>query len=215
VKGKQDITVSTLSQMFGVRGARALLIFACALCLSAAVRAAQNPAPADDPTPPPKIYVPEEVRQQLSASKDAKARTKLSLTLSEERLQRAATHTSAEQYEAAGRELGIYQAIVEDAIRHIQNHVKKDGQRRDLFKRMELTLRAHMPRIETLRRMTPSEDAVHIRGCMDFVRDARVEALNSFYDDTVIRVPTRKNESPLKEGNNPQGTSLDAPEKKP
>jgi hypothetical protein len=220
MNGKHQGSVCILSQASRPHRAGALVLMACALCLVGSAARAQQPAPpvqdsTGDHTPPPKKYVPADVSQQLALAKDAKARTKLSLELSEQRLVRAATHTSAEQYEAAGRELGIYQAIVDDAIRYVQDNVKKDGKRRDLFKRMELALRAHVPRIETVRRMTPSEDAVHVKDCIEFVRNARAEALNSFYDDTVIRIPTGKNEKPLNPGAGPKSTSLDAPEKKP
>ena len=218
MSGEHQRTVDVLSQTLRlIRGRAFLLLLACAICSANVARAQQQQTPevSIDQTPPPMKYVPEETRQQLSLEKDAKARTKRSLLLAEDRLHRAATQTSAEQYEAAGRELGIYQALVQDAIRHIQENVKKDGTRRDLFKRMELTLRAHMPRIETIRRITPSEDAVHVKACMDFVRNARVEALNSFYDDTVIRIPKGQMEKPLNDGNSAKGASLTAPEKKP
>ena len=216
MNGEHHRAVFVLSQAFRLVRRRALVLLVCAVCPLGVARAQQQrPVLTDDQTPPPMKYVPEETRQQLSLEKDAKARTKRSIELAEERLQRAAAQTTAERYEAAGRELGVYQAIVQDAIRYIQENVKKDGKRRDLFKRMELSLRAHMPRIETIRRTTPSEDAVHVKSCMDFVRSARVEALNSFYDDTVIRMPEAKNDKPLGGGSNAKGASLDAPEKKP
>ncbi|HEV2706502.1 MAG TPA: hypothetical protein VGV59_11295 [Pyrinomonadaceae bacterium] len=197
--------------------ARTLLLLAC-LVSAAAVTYAQpqqsQPSIAtDDPSPPPVRYIPEDLRQQLSLAKDASARNKLSLQLAEESLHRAATHTASERYEAAGRELGVYQAIIEDAVRNVKENVRKDGKRRDLFKRMELTLRAHMPRIETLRRITPSEEAVHVKACMEFVREARVEALNSFYDDTVIRMP--KESESAGSTTDGKGSSPDASKKKP
>ncbi len=213
MNGKEQLAVFVFTRPRRRIRQRTLLLLVCMLGL-VGVTYAQQPDPTNDQTPPPIKYVPEEVRQQLSLSKDVKARTRLSLELAEERLQRATTHTSAEQYEAAGRELGIYQAILRDAVSYIQENVKKADKKRDLFKRMELTLRAHMPRIETLRRLTPSEDAVHVKACMDFVREARVEALNAFYDDTVIRTPSGKSQTPVNEGN-VKGTSLSAPEKKP
>lgn len=217
MNGEHHRAVFVLSKTFRLIRARSLVLLVCVLCPVVVARAQQqqNPDPPIDYTPPPMKYVPEETRQQLSLEKDAKARTKRSLELAEERLERAAAQTSSEQYEAAGRELGIYQAIIQDAIRYIQESVKKDGKRRDLFKRMELSLRAHMPRLETIRRTTPSEDAIHVKSCMDFVRGARVEALNSFYDDTVIRMPETKSEKPRNEGSNAKGASLDAPQKKP
>lgn len=200
------------------RTTRTLLLLVCfaSAALVAHAQPQQPPQPAistDEPSPPPVRYIPEDARQQLATAKDASARNKLSLQLAEESLHRAATHTASERYEAAGRELGVYQAIIEDAVRNVKESVRKDGKRRDLFKRMELTLRSHMPRIETLRRITPSEEAVHVKACMEFVREARVEALNSFYDDTVIRTP-KESES---DGSTTEAkaASPDASKKKP
>lgn len=221
MNGKSTHTVFVLSQLSGRSMRRLLILGVCLLCLASGIRAGQqqhaqpSPDTPSDQAPPPMKYVPDEARRQLSLAKDAKARTRLSLALADEQIHRAATFTTSEQYEAAGRELGIYQAIIEDAIRYVQQGVSKRDKQRDLFKYMELSLREHMPRIETIRRITPSEDAVHVKACMDFVRSARVEALNSFFDDTVIRLPAAKNEKPSGEGSKAQGTSLTAPEKKP
>lgn len=198
------------------RVARTLLLLACFASAAVAYAQPQQPPPAistDDPSPPPVRYIPEDLRGQLSLAKDANARNKLSLQLAEESLHRAATHTASERYEAAGRELGVYQAIIEDAVRNVKENVRKDGKRRDLFKRMELTLRGHMPRIETLRRITPSEEAVHVKACMEFIREARVEALNSFYDDTVIRMP--KESESAGSTTEAKDSALDASKKKP
>jgi hypothetical protein len=213
-------TPEVAHRLFGlprVTTAHTLLLLVLVVSVAASAHAQpQQPQPAistDDPSPPPVRYIPEEVRQQLSLAKDAGARNKMSLQLAEESLHRAATHTASERYEAAGRELGVYQAIIEDAVRNVKDNVRKDGKRRDLFKRMELTLRSHMPRIETIRRITPSEEAVHVKACMEFVREARVEALNSFYDDTVIRTP--KESESAGSTTDAKGSSPDDSKKKP
>jgi hypothetical protein len=140
---------------------------------------------AEDVTPPPIKRVPESDRAQLAQSKDRKARLKLTIEKAEQRLTSAATFTASERFEDAADELGVYQALVEDIIKFLQQDGK--GKSRDQFKRLEMTLRAHMPRIETIRRLTPSEDAVHVKACIEFVREARTHALESFYSDTVLR----------------------------
>jgi hypothetical protein len=38
-----------------------------------------------------------------------------------------------------------------------------------------------------MRRMTPAEHAVHVKAICEHARNARSEALNAFYGDTVIR----------------------------
>jgi hypothetical protein len=37
--------------------------------------------------------------------------------------------------------------------------------------------------------MTPAEHAVHVKAICEYARNARSEALNAFYGDTVIREP--------------------------
>ncbi len=58
---------------------------------------------------------------------------------------------------------------------------------RDLYKRIELTLRAHGPRLSAVRRGTPSEYSFWMKEVEDFARNGRTEALNSFYGHTVFR----------------------------
>ena len=174
---------------------RLLLLAAllCAACLSAGANA-QTVAPTD--SAPPKKYVPDAQKVQLSAAKNLKDRVKLTLALLEERLNLAAGHTSSERYMDAGNELGIYQALVNDVIYHIQYKGRDNNSTRDLFKRVEMALRSHVPRLETLRRTTPSEEAVHVRDCIEFVREARGRALDAFYDDdSVIRLPPRRKDA--------------------
>ncbi len=180
-------------------------VLAALACTPTGVRA--QPSQEDRPpdaAPPPVKYIPAEDIARLNAvGDDLKERTKFSIELSETRLHRAAGRTSAGDHIAAGRELGIYQAVIADAIHFLQQKGTRksngaiDNKTRDLFKRLELTLRNHAPRIETIRRITPSDEAYNVREAYEFVRDARAEALNSFYDDTVIRnTPKEKDRSP-------------------
>ena len=192
--------------------ARALLAaLLCAACLGVAARA-QMVEPAD--TAPPKKYVPAALKSQLDAAKSMKDRVKLTLTLLEERLQSAVVHTSSERFSEAGSELGIYQALVDDVIHFLRFNGRDNNRTRDLFKRVEMALRSHVTRLETIRRVTPSEEAVHIRACIEFVREARGRALDAFYDDdSVIRLPPTRRRTDMNDGS----AKSDAPptEKKP
>jgi len=192
--------------------ARALLAaLLCAVCFGVAARA-QTVEPAD--TAPPKKYVPAALKSQLAATKNLKDRVKLTLTLLEERLQAAVGHTSSERYSEAGNELGIYQALVDDVIHFLRFSGSDNNRTRDLFKRVEMALRSHVTRLETIRRVTPSEEAVHIRSCIEFVREARGRALDAFYDDdSVIRLPPARRRQEMNDGS----AKSDAPptEKKP
>lgn len=141
---------------------------------------------------PPLRYVPDDVRRQLDAeARDVKARTKLALQFAEERLARATAASDADRFEEATNELGVYEAIVADTIHYVQTSGRTGNKLRDTCKRIELALRAHVPRIETLRRGLPAAHAVYAKATIDFVRVQRDQALSSFYDDTVIPEPLR------------------------
>jgi hypothetical protein len=138
------------------------------------------------PAPPPLRLVTRTERSQLEAARDVKARIRLSVELAETRLARAEQMTSSQQFETAARELGIYQGILEDALRFLKDQ-KEQKKLRDTYKRFEITLRAHAVRLETMRRTTPSEYSVNIKTITDYTRGVRAEALNGFYGDAVIR----------------------------
>ena len=153
---------------------------------------AQDPKPLDQTAPPPAKVITREERSQLNQAKDEKARIKLSIELAETHLANAELQTSQQQFEAAATEAGKYWALIEDALGFMKSVDRKGNRRRDLYKRLELALRAHGPRWATMRRNTPAEYAVWIKELEEFARNGRTEALNSFYDNTVIRGGSEK-----------------------
>ena len=153
---------------------------------------AQNPRPIDQTAPPPAKVITREERLQLNQAKDEKARIKLSIELAETHLANAENQTSQQQYEGAATEAGKYWALIEDALGFMKTVDRKGNKRRDLYKRLELSLRAHGPRWASMRRSTPAEYAVWIKEIEEFARNGRTEALNSFYDNTVIRGGSEK-----------------------
>ena len=183
------------------------LALGCALfVLCASTAGAQQPPEVTLPplpAPPPMKYVPDAARDQLGAARDAKARTRLSIELAEARLVGAEQRTAAQQYDAAAAELGIYQALVSDALRYLQQTGKSDGKTRDLFKLLELALYRHAGRIEAMRRDTPSEYVGNVRAALKHARDTRTDALNAFYGNTVLREEPRDKNKPDKPKDQP------------
>ena len=132
------------------------------------------------------VYIPEDERTQLKSARDDKARTRLSLELAEARLVRAEEQTNLKQFNAATAELGIYQALFEDALEHLHRTNDGGSRARDLFKRIEQALHKHAARIEAIRRTTPSEFSGNIRTLLKLVRELRTEALEAFYSESVL-----------------------------
>jgi hypothetical protein len=171
----------------------ALLLFAVLFVLTVS---AQQPRQLDQTAPPPAKYIPREERSQLNQSKDEKARIKLTLELADSHLANAENHTSQQQFEGAAAEAGMYCALIEDAFTFMKTLTQDTNRRRDLYKRLELSLRAHGTRWSTIRRNTPAEYAVWIKEIEEFARNGRTEALNSFYGNTVIREDSQKATDP-------------------
>lgn len=144
--------------------------------------------------PPPLKVIPKTERAQIELAKDTKDRLKLILQFALNHLQVAEQHTAQSNFEAASGEVGTYQALVENALALLATQKRDSNRTRDLYKRLELALRAHGPKLTSMRRVTPLEFAVWIKQAEDFAREGRTEALNSFYGHTVVR--EKKAETP-------------------
>ncbi len=165
------------------------IIKAALICLSVfvpTVRAQENPGQQLTAPPPPKVISLQE-KTQLEAAKDAKSRIRTTLELAEAHLAKAQLLTDQNDYHSAGNELGRYAALIEDALSFLHPMSRDKNKTRDLYKRLELALRAHGQRLTAIRRVTPLEYAVWIKELEDFARKGRTEALNSFYGHTVVR----------------------------
>ncbi len=201
---------------------RCCALLAFAVCLTPVVPGQDNPEAQLATAPPPMKFVSHDEREQLSGVQDIKARTHLSLELAATRLRHAEELTTRRQFNAAAGELGTYEGLIEDALNFLGQQGKSGNKIRDLYRRLELTLRAHAPRLEAIRRETPAEYAVHVKAIAEFARNARTEALNSFYGETVIRGeahPSNKKASNEKEPKDtsatPKSSSPDSQDKHP
>jgi len=197
---------------------RALMFFATVFALGFVcplLTDAQSPQPSPTPltAPPPLKVISKEERQQLADARDIKERLKLSIELSDGHLSRAEKLTMQTEYEAASAEVGMYHALIEDALENLSALKQDSNKTRDLYKRLELQLRADGPRLTSMRRVTPLEFAVWIKKVEDFAREGRTEALNSFYGHTVVREKTNpdKPEDKPKETPTPQSPKTNQP----
>ncbi len=154
-----------------------------------------------DTAPPPLKTISRVERSQIDAEKDSKERVKITLELAESHLTNAETKTREEDFNGAAAEAGKYWALVEDVFAFMKTMKTDNNKRRDLYKRIELRLRAHGPRLNLIRRSTPAEHAVWIKQLEDFAREGRTEALNSFYGHTVVQEKKPSTEKPSEKPN--------------
>lgn len=157
------------------------------IALAGSVVSSQQPQAQDVPAPPPVKVISSLEREELNAAKDPKARVKISITLAEAHLAKAEAQTAERSYDSALGEAARYWAIMENAFAYLRGLKSGNNKNRDLYKRLELALRAHGPRLTGLRRTTPSEYAIWLKEIEEHARNGRTEALNSFYGDNVVR----------------------------
>lgn len=162
------------------------MLVAGALCVATA-QGQDDTTPQRLPAPPPMRAIPDDERGQLNEAKDPKTRLRRTLDLAEAHLQRAEVLTAEQKFNPALAELGNYLALVDEGLKYLAGLNSDRSKNRDLYKRVEIALRAHGPRLISMRRSTPLEYATRMKEVEDFAREGRTDALNAFYGQTVIR----------------------------
>ena len=176
----------------------ALLIQATIACALTTV-AAQQPRLPQIPAPPPMLIVTRADRSALQTANDPKSRLRTTFTLAEDHLKRAETATDQKKFEEALSELGRYLGLIDDVLAYIATLSREKGSTRDLYRHFEISVRPHIPRIAVMRRSTPLEYARHLKDAEEYIKNARSEALDSFYGQTVLREKPTPEQSPSPE----------------
>jgi hypothetical protein len=171
-----------------------------------AATSGQEPHRTPDISPPPLKTIPRVERSQIDEADDSKSRVKITLALAETHLTDAEARTSQNDFPGASAAIGMYGALIEDVFAFLKTHKADSNKTRDLYKRVELALRAQGPRLTAMRRSTPAEYSVWIKEIEEFARNGRTEALNSFYGHTVFR-EANPEPSSKQDGGPPQKTS--------
>jgi hypothetical protein len=123
----------------------------------------------------------------LNTSRDPKARIRATVDLAATRLSRSEELTSQKNFDLASEELGDYLGLI-DNVRVFMARMDRDkSSTRDLYRHLEIALRAHIPRLAVMRRTTPAEYAGNLKDAEEYLRDVRSEALDSFYGQSVLR----------------------------
>jgi len=169
----------------------AQLLLLAFVCVPVVYAQDAQPQPTPLTAPPPFKTIVKEERFQIEQTNDSGKRLRLTMDLAVAHLTRAEQHTSQTNYDAAAAEVGMYHALIENALVFLSGFKRDSNKTRDLYKKLELALRSHGPRLTAMRRTTPLEFAVWIKQVEDFAREGRTEALNSFYGHTVVREPQK------------------------
>lgn len=175
------------------------------LCALPGMVCAQDKPSAQQLAAPPMKALTREERTQLESVKDEKSRVKRTLEFMATRLKNAEERATKQKYDSALSDLGGYLALLDDALDFLStmNHDSKKA--RDLYKQIELALRADAPRLTVIRRDTPFEYAGRVKEVEERAREGRTEALNSFYGQTVVRERSKKDDEKPKDTSKPEG----------
>src|ERR1041384_6182096 len=97
-----------------------LLVLACVQAAGAQEpQSSPQPSPTPLTAPPPFKMIVKEERAQIEQSQDLSKRLKLTITFAGQHLTAAEQHTARENYEAASVEVGMYHALIENALKFL------------------------------------------------------------------------------------------------
>jgi hypothetical protein len=167
------------SQSFCVSALKCFFV----LLLFCQVNAAQDDL--EVAAPPPLKIITRAEKSRLEAETDIKRRTILSIELMEAKLLKAESLTTAEDFQAMFAELGGFHALMDNTIEFLSKYGNDSNKVLINYKRLELTLRKHIIRLELIRRELPIRYEQYVRKLVKYVREARSKAVEPLFDDTV------------------------------
>ena len=137
--------------------------------------------------PPPLKLLSKEEKSALDGQTDGKKRTVLTLDLMESRLVKAETFKTKEEYRQMFDELGGFDALMDNTLNFLGKNNAGSGKVLNNFKRIELSLRKYINRLELIRRDLPPEYEPYLRRLVKYVREARTKAVEPLFGETVLR----------------------------
>ncbi len=149
-------------------------------------------------------FVTRAEREQINGARDPKSRVRTTIDLAADHLTQAEYYTAEKKFVQASEELGGYLGLIDNAVGFIGDLIRDKGTTRDLYRHLDIALRAHIPRIAVMRRSTPAEYAGNLKAVEEYVRDTRVDVLDSFYGHTVLRGDPEYQKKPDKTKNQPK-----------
>ncbi len=146
----------------------------------------------DDLAPPPLKLIAKEDRKRLDSVPDLKERTKLAVDMMRSRIDAAERRNTANDFDGIFRELGYFRAVLDYSLAFLAKQDLNENKSLDNYKRLELSLRAVLPRIETIRRELPLRYEEYVRDLITYIREARNKAIEPMFDDTVLPAGVKK-----------------------
>lgn len=147
---------------------------------------AQQPGELDD-APPPIKQLSQDEKLRLAAETAVKSHTSLSLDLMNKRLENAEELSAIGHFDEMYKELGGFNALMDNALKFLTDQDKDKGKVLNNFKRLDIGLRAFLPRLEVIRRDLPPRYDPYVKTLIKFIHEAREKALEPMFGNTVVR----------------------------
>ena len=136
--------------------------------------------------PPPLKFVAKDDKERLESQADLKSRTKLALELMDQRLAEGERLNSSGNFDGLFRELGRFRGLVDYTFGFLGKNDPNNKKVLDNYKRLEISLRSFMSRVEVIHRELPFKYEEYVRGLVKYLRVARTKALDPQFGDTVL-----------------------------
>ena len=133
--------------------------------------------------PPPIKRMSADEEKQLQSAENPNDRVKRAVDLMDARLNSAEANASAAEYAQMYRNLGAFQAIMDDTIDYLYKALADRKKVFDSFKRFEIKLRGFAPRLALIRREIPQEFDPYVRNLLKYLREARSKAVEPLFGD--------------------------------
>lgn len=169
------------SPRFSGAALKCFFVFVIA-CLFCQINFAQDDS--EIVAPPPLKIITKAEKSRLEAETDIKRRTILSIELMEAKLLKAESLTAAEDYSAMFAELGGFHAVMDNTIDFLGKHDNDSNKVLSNYKRVELSLRKYITRLELIRRELPVKYESYVRKLVRYVRETRTKAVEPLFEDT-------------------------------
>ncbi len=142
----------------------------------------------DEPelAPPPLKVVTKDERSTLDAEHDLRSKTKLALELMASRITAAERSNAAGDFEGLFRELGRFKGLLDYSFSFLKQQNANDKRTLDNYKRIDMSLRGFIPRVEMIRRELPVRYGEYVRDFLLYLRDSRDKAMEPMFSDTVL-----------------------------
>jgi hypothetical protein len=120
-------------------------------------------------------------REHIQREGKEKEKTEALIKTSAIRLEVARSNFEAENFEGSRDEIKNYGSLIDYTVSFINTSVKKEGDKKKLFKMLDLSLRRDLTVLETLRYELPGKYGEEAGEVYEKIRKARVIALGAVF----------------------------------